>query len=632
MRARFQIPGTIATLVVLLPTLAFAQIAARERSDVEEQYKWDLSGVYASDEAWEADYAEAQNVLKEMEGLRDELGTLDSGKKLLQLHRRTEDAQRIVERLYTYAWLKSDEDTRVSKYQGYKQQMQGLAVRLSTALSWIEPALIAIPREKVDKWMKDTKGLETYRHSFDDLWRQQEHVLSEKEERVLSLAGEVSATAGNIYNQMMNADLSFGTFKNEKGEDVEMTQARYMTYMSNPDRRVRADAWDVYYQGYEKYIHSATEALAGAVKRDIFYTRARGYESCAQRALDADNVPVEVLDNLIATVGANVEPMRRYNEIRRRVMGLDTLEHWDGYVSLIPSLDEEIPYEKAVDTIVAGLAPLGPTYVGDMKKGFESRWVDVYENAGKQDGAYSWGTFAAPHPYMLMNYESRMDDMFTLAHEMGHSMHTFYAVANQPQVYSDYSLFVAEVASTTNEALLMHHLLSEPMDRDRRIFLLNQWIEKIQGTVYTQVMFSEFEKTIHEMAERGEPLTTDALNGVYLELIDKYAGGAVHYGPRSGQGWCRIGHFYRNFYVYKYATSYAAATAIAKRIMDGEPGAVDAYLTFLASGSSDYPLEVLKKAGVDLSKPEPIQATCDLLARLVDELDALLLEKAKSEG
>jgi oligoendopeptidase F len=613
-----------------LPALAFAQHAARERSAIDPRYTWDLSDLYASDEAWEADFEKAGAVAGELEGLRARLGKLDSGEKILDLHRTMESAELLVEKLYSYAWLKGDEDTRVSRYQGYKQQMQALSVRVETALAWVSPALVAIPREKMEKWLDRTEGLEIYRHWYDDLWRQQEYVLSEPEEAILSLAGEVTSTPGNVYDQMMNADLTFGTFQDENGEAVEMTQARYIPYMASPDRRVRRDAWDVYYQGYEKYIHAATESYAGAVKRDIFYTRARGYESCAQRALDADNVPLEVLENLIATVGANTDAVRRFHEIRARIMEVDTLQHWDTYVNLIPALDEEIPYEKAVETIVAGLAPLGPQYVADMRRGFESRWIDVYENTGKNDGAYSWGSAAAPHPYMLMNYESRMDDMFTLAHEMGHSMHTFYTVANQPQVYADYSLFVAEVASTTNEAILMHHLLGQPMDRDRRIFLLNQYIEKILGTVYTQVMFSEFEKRTHEMAERGEPLTVDALNAVYLELIAKYSGGAIHYGERSGQGWCRIGHFYRNFYVYKYATSYAAATALSKRIVDGEPGALEAYQRFLASGSSDYPIELLKQAGVDLSTPAPVQATCDLLVGLVDQLEGLLAEKSKT--
>jgi oligoendopeptidase F len=629
MRVRTIVPGALVALGLLLPSLVAAQ-AARERSEIEERYQWNLADLYPGDEAWEADFAKAGEVAKRLEGLRAELGPLDSARKLLSLEHAKEDAERLGEKLYVYAALKGDQDTRVSKYQGYRQQMEALGTRIAASLAWVEPAILEIPRKKVEQWMAKDEDLATYRHAYEDLWRQQSHVLSEKEERILSLAGDLAGAPGNAYDQMMNADLTFGTFKDSQGQDVEMTQARYMTYMRSPDRRVRKDAWSVYYDGYERYLHAAAQTYAGAVQRDIFYTRARGYSSCAERALDADNVPVSVLDNLIATIGANVAPMRRYNEIKAKVMDVDTLEHWDQYVSLVPSLDIAVPYEQAVDTIVAGLAPLGPKYVEDMKKGFASRWIDVYENAGKQDGAYSFGTFAAPHPYMLLNYESRLDDMFTLAHEMGHSMHTFYTVATQPQVYADYSLFVAEVASTTNEALLMDYLLRQPMDRERKIFLLNQYIQQIQGTVYTQVMFSEFERRSHEMAEAGEPLTVDALNALYLGLLDKYSGGAVHYRDRSGGGWCRIGHFYRNFYVYKYATSYAAATALSRKILDGEPGAVDRYLEFLKSGSSDYPIELLMKAGVDLSKPEPVQATCDLLAKLVNELDALLAEGSRS--
>lgn len=625
MRSTRTILGT-ACLLILVPTLALAQMAARERADIEDQYKWNLTDVYKADEDWESDLERARELVGEMKGLRDELGELDSGKKILELHRRTEKAELLIERLYIYAFLKGDEDTRVSKYQGYKQQIQSVNVELESALAWVQPALVAIPKEQMLGFMDSTDGLGTYRHFYDDLWRQQKYVLSEKEERILSLSGEMSATPRTVYSQMMNADLSFGTFEDENGQEVEMTQARYRTYMSNPDREVRERAWHVYYDGYENYLHAATASYGGAVKRDIFYTRARGYESCAQRALDADNVEVEVLENLIATVSNNMEPIRRYNEIRARVMGLDELQHWDAYVTLIPSLDEEIPYDRAVQTILSGLEPLGKQYGKDMDRGFNSRWVDVYENAGKRSGAYSWGGYATGHPYMLMNYEEKIDDMFTLAHEMGHSMHTFYCTASQPQVYADYSIFVAEVASTTNEAILMDRLLKQTKDREKRIFLLNHYVQEIQGTVYTQVMFSEFEKQAHDLAEAGQPLTVEALNEVYAGLLDKYSGNAVHYTERSAMGWCRIPHFYRNFYVYKYATSYAAATALARRILDEEPGALDAYLDFLASGSSDYPIELLKAAGVDLSTPEPIQATCDLLNDLVEELDTLLAQ------
>jgi oligoendopeptidase F len=626
MRRRFLVGTAAIGLLVLAPSLLLAQMAARERSEIDEQYRWDLSDVYAGDEAWEADFEVAQKTAEELARLREELGDLDSAEKILKLHKTMEEAEVLGDKLATYAYLKGDEDTRVSKYQGYKQQLQSLSVKVASELAWVEPALLAIPQETLQGYLDSNEELKVYQHHYDDLWRQQEYVLSESEERIMSLAGEMSSTPRSIYSQMMNADLTFGTFENENGEEVEMTQARYGSYMRNPDRRVRKDAWHVYYDGYDRYVHAAAEAYAGAVKRDIFYTRARGYETCVQRALDADNVEVEVIENLIDTISENMEPIARYHKIRQRIMEVDTLRHWDSYVSLVPQLDEDIPYEQAVETIIAGLDPLGAQYVTDMTEGFRSRWVDVYENAGKRSGAYSWGTAAVSHPYMLMNYEDDINSMFTLAHEMGHSLHTYYSVANQPMVYADYSIFVAEVASTTNEAILMDHLLRQEMDREKRIFLLNHYISEIQGTVYTQVMFSEFEKEAHERAERGDPLTVDSLNEIYSGLLDKYSGGMVQYTDRSASGWCRIPHFYRNFYVYKYATSYAAATAIARRILDGEPGALDAYLEFLSNGSSAYPIDLLKEAGVDLSKPEPIQATCDLLAELVRELEALLAE------
>jgi len=595
-----------------------------ERSEIDEKYKWNLEEIYVDDAAWEGDYEKVEALVPEVAAYQGRLG--ESGETLLAFHQKSEEMNRLFDRLFAYAYLAGDRDARVSHYQGLRDRARGLAVQVSAALSWVEPELIAIPQEKVERFFKGTEGLDTYRHSFDDMWRTQEHVLSEGEEKILSLTGDLSALPRTIYDQMMNADLRFGTFLNENGDEVEMTEGRYVAYLRNQDRRVRREAFETYYDGYDDYQHAAAAALAGAIKRDLLYTRARSYGSCAERALDGDNVDVAVLKNLIATINANLEPVRDYFEIRREVMGLDTLYHYDTYVPLTASIDRKFPYEEATETIVDGLAPLGKRYVGDLEKGFASGWVDVYENVGKRSGAYSWGSSALPHPFVLMNYQDTLDDMFTLAHEMGHSMHTFYTVANQPQVYADYSIFVAEVASTTNEAILMDYLLEKTNDRDMRIFLVNHYIRQILGTVYTQVMFSEFELALHEMAEGGEPLTLEVMSGLYHELLVKYGGGVVTYTPDSDIGWARIHHFYRNFYVYKYATSYAAATALARGILAEEPGALDRYLAFLAGGSSDYPAELLKNAGVDLTTPEPIQKTCDLLAELVDELDRLLGE------
>lgn len=626
MRHPLVVPLAAALAFAVLPALSHAGGGARDRADIEDRYKWNLQDIYPSDEAWEADFAKAEAMAGEMAGLQAKMGGKlgESGERILELQRRSEEMEGLIDRLYIYAGLNGDQDTRISEYQGYLQRLESLSTQIGASMAWVEPELLAIPREKLQRTIDKTKGLKIYQHQFDDMWRQQAHVLSEKEEKILSLAGEMSGGPSSIYGQMMNADLSFGTFLDENGEEVEMTKSRYGKYMKDPNRDVRERAWTVYYDGYEKYLHGATAAYAASVKKDIFYAKARGYASSADQALDADNVPVSVLDNLIATINNNFDAVRRYNLIRKRMLGVDTLRHWDSYVALIPDMDEEVSYDDATRMVSAGLKPLGDDYVSDLQAAFSGRWIDVYENEGKRSGAYSWGSFTTPHPYMLLNYENRLDDVFTLAHELGHTMHTYYTTETQPQVYASYSLFVAEVASTTNEAILINDMLRNTTDRDRRIFLLNHSIEEILGTVYTQVMFSEFEKTAHEMAESGEPLTVDSLNGLYLGLIDKYGGGVIEYTDRSGTGWSRIPHFYRPFYVYKYATSYAAALALAEDILNGKPGALEAYRNFLRSGSSDYPIELLKDAGVDLSSPAPIQAACDHLSAMVDELDALL--------
>ena len=627
MRRTLMTRGLAICLLLILPVLVFAQ-TAKERSEIDDKYKWDLSHIYASDEAWQADFAQLEGMLPEIEGMKEKYsGKIGkSGKTLLAFVKRIEELEALEEKLYSFAALNGDQDTRESKYQGYKGQMMSIFTQIGAVLAWVEPELVSIPREELQTLLDNTDGLKIYQHKFDDMWRTQEHVLSEAEEKILSLSAEMASVPVSTYRQMTNADLKFGTFKDENGEDVEITHGRYMSYLQNPDRRVRRDAYAVYYEGYEKYIHASTETYKGAVNRDIFFTRARGYNSSVERALDADNVKVDVLENLIATINANFDPVKKYNQIRKREMNLDTLYHWDYYVPIVPSLDKEIEFEEAVETIIQALKPLGKQYIQDMTKGFESSWIDVYENAGKRSGAYSWGAYSLPHPYILLNYENTLDDMFTTAHEMGHSMHTFYTVSNQPQVYGNYTIFVAEVASTTNEAILMDYLLKQTEDKKMRAYLIDHYIKQILGTVYTQVMFSEFEKITHEMAEQGEPMTKESLSEVYMELLDKYSGYELTYPDWGAIGWSRIPHFYRNFYVYKYATSYAAATALSQKLIHKEKGARDAYLNFLKSGSSKYPVKLLQDAGVDLSTPAPIEATCALLGRLVDELDTLLLE------
>ncbi len=622
--AKFSIPAALLCFAALFPVHLQAQ-GATDRADIDAKYKWDLTKIYESTDRWEADFDKVKSLLPEIEEFRGHLG--ESAETLLRFEKGSEELSLIMDRLQVYAGLNFHQDMRVSENQALWQRVQTLGTEVSSAMSWVTPELVSIPREKVLSFFDESEELAVYRQKFDDLWRQQEHVLSEKEERILSLAGDVTAVPSAVFGQMTNADLKFGTFLDGDSNEVEMTEARYATYMNDPDRDVRERAWNTYYDGYEKIVNTNAAALDGAMKKDLFYTRARHFETCAERALFADNIDVELLENLIATVNRNLEPLHRYNEIRSEVLGIDTLSHWDLYLPLTPEIDEDVPYDKAVEMIVEGLKPLGEQYISDMKKLFDSHIVDVYENEGKRSGAYSWGGLATGGPFMLLNYQNKLEDVSTVAHEMGHSMHTFYTMNNQPPPYADYVLYVAEVASTTNEAILLNYMLNHEKDRQKRIYLINFYIKQIIGTVYTQVEFAEFEHTAHKMVENGEPLTVESLDKVYGDLLKKYSGPVVHYPERSSIGWGRIGHFYRNYYVYKYATSYAAATAISRKILAGEPGALEAYLNFLKSGSSEYPNDLLKKAGVDLTTPKPIQATCDLLADLVDQLGELLHEE-----
>ncbi len=616
-----------AFLVTPSETIA-ADKSAKDRSEIDDSYKWDLTGLYETADQWESEFAATEKLIDEISDFKGRLH--QSADTFLEFQEKSEKLGWYSERILIFAGLKYHEDTNVSENAALWERARSLMTRISAAVSWVQPEMVSIPHETIEDWIAKNEKVAVYRHWFDDMWRTQEYTLSEKEERVLALAGDLAGAPTSIFEAMTNADLKFGTFVDSEGDEVEMTQARYGTYMQDPDRDVRDRAWQVYYDGYERYINANAAALAGAVKRDLFYTRARGYESCAERALDADNVTVDLLDNLIATINENHAPIHKYNRIRSSVLGIDTLRHWDLYTPLTPELNVEISYEDAVKTILEGLEPLGDEYVKNLEMAFSSNWIDVYENKGKRSGAYSWGGYATGNPYVLLNYENKHEDMSTVAHEIGHALHTWYTINNQPQVYADYSIFVAEVASTTNEAILMNYLLEKEKDPMKRMFLINSYIRQIEGTMYTQVEFAEFERGIHDMAESGDPLTVDSMNDLYSGLLTKYAGPAVKYDERSGMGWSRIGHFHRNFYVYKYATSYAAATAFAKKILDGEPGVREKYLEFLKSGSSDYPVELLKEAGVDLSSPEPIQATCDLLAELVDELERLIKENGRS--
>ncbi|HHW61224.1 MAG TPA: oligoendopeptidase F, partial [Syntrophomonadaceae bacterium] len=507
-------------------------------------------------------------------------------------------------------------------------RVESLAVQLASCTAFIVPEILSIPEENLQAFMDENSELQVYRHFIDELLRQRPHILSPEEEKLLAMVADVSMASGNIFTMLNNADIKFPAIRDEEGREIELTKGRYGTFMESHDRRVRKDAFEALYSSYGKVINTLGATLNASIKTDIFYARARKYPSAIEASLDQDNVPLAVYDRLIESVHAYLTHMYRYMELRKRLLGLDELHMYDIYVPLVPDYKVNILYEEAKKKVLEALEPLGPEYLSQMKNGLEDGWIDVYENEGKTSGAFSWGTYDTK-PYILMNYDNRLDDLFTLAHEMGHSMHSYYSNQQQPYVYSQYSIFVAEVASTVNESLLMDYLLNKSQDRQEKIYLLNHYLEEFRGTIYRQTMFAEFEKIVHEKVERGEALTPDKLNEIYVDLNRLYYGPNVIMDPQIAMEWARIPHFYSAFYVYKYATGFSSATAIKQQIIsEGQP-AVDRYLRFLGSGSSDYPIELLKRAGVDLTTPEPVEAALNYFGCLLDELEELTAQGAR---
>ena len=590
------------------------------RDEIDPAYKWRLEDLYPSDEAWEADFERVERDLEAIAGYKGRTG--ESAETLLKVLKLRDALEERFERLFVYAAMRSDEDTTNQRYQALRDRAASLSARVQEATAFVNTEILEIPEEKLWQWVEENSELRVYRHFLEDLLRTREHMLPREQEELLARTTEVARAPHDIFNMFNNADLKFPTIRDEQGNEVEVTKGRYALLQESPDRRVRRDAFRALYGEYSKWPNTLASMLNGSVKKDVFYARTRRYDSALRMALDADNVPDQVYDNLIATIRGQLEPLHRAISLRKRVLNLESVHPYDLYVPLVPRLKWEVPYEEARSTVLEALSILGQEYREQLERAFRERWIDVYENRGKRTGAYSWGAYGA-HPYILLNYNGRLDDVFTLAHELGHAMHSHFTWSTQPYIYGDYSIFVAEVASTVNEALLTHYLLKRTEDPQRRLYLLNHWVDQIRGTVYTQVLFAEFEKATHGMVESGQPLTADALNRLAADLYRAYLGGDFSLDSPYEINWARIPHFYTAFYVYKYATGYSAATAISQKILAGEAGAVERYLEFLRSGSSDYPLNLLQKAGVDMRSPEPVQAVTTLLSKLVSEMEQL---------
>lgn len=595
----------------------------KKRREIPEEYRWKLEDVYSGGEGWEADFKRVKQLIQEIEPYQGKVG--DSASTLLAVLELLNEMQRKSDKLYVYSRMRRDEDNANSEFQTLFDRAEGLGVQANSAVAFVVPELTALTREKVIEFEQAEPQLAVYRHYFDDLFRQKEHILSEKEERLLAMSADLSSASANIFTMLNNADIKFPNIHDEQGREVELTKGRYGRFMESRNRQVRKEAFQGLYQTYQNLQNTLAGTLSSSIKRDIFYARARHYSSALAAALDQDNVSPGVYHSLIESVHGHLDDLHRYMKLRQRLLGVDELHMYDIYVPLVAEFDMEIPYEKAQQMTREGLKPLGDGYLARLQEGFSQRWIDVYENQGKTSGAYSWGTYDT-HPYVLMNYDSKLDDLFTLAHEMGHALHSYYSNRSQPYVYSQYSIFVAEVASTVNESLLIDHLLKQSRDRQERLFLLNHYLEQFRGTVFRQTMFAEFENITHQRVEAGDPMTPETLGQIYLDLNRKYFGTEVYMDEEIKVEWARIPHFYSAFYVYKYATGFSAATAIKQSILQEGPPAVDRYLEFLKSGASDYPVHLLQRAGVDLTTPQPVKQALDYFGTLLDEFEKTALQ------
>ncbi len=595
-----------------------------QRSEIAEKYKWRLQDIYPSDEKWEQDFSKVKALLPQAEKFKGHLA--ESGKMLLDCLALQDSIWIMFDPMYVYAYMKLDEDTRVSKYQEMSDRAGGMNSKIREAFSFVDPEILSIPQERLKQLMGEEKGLALYAHYIDNIQRNREHTLSTQEEELLAQAGPLAQVPRNVFTMIEDADLKFGSIIDEEGNEVQLTRQRYADFLRSTDRRVRKDASDTYSEAWVEYINGLGANLAGSIKKDIFFAHARNYSSTLEASLHADNIPVEVFDNLIETVNGNLKPIHQYVSLRKKYLGLDELHKYDMWVPLVPKAKMEIPYDSAVTLVLNALKPMGKKYVDELRDGFNSGWVDVYETKGKGSGAYSWGAYTT-HPYMLLNYSNSLDNVFTVAHEMGHNMHRLYSSRSQPYIYSGHSLFVAEVASTTNEMLLMDYLLKHAKTKEEKLYLLNYYIEMIEGTFYTQVMFAEFERDAHAKAEAGEALSAKSLRKLYRDIYQKYEGPDLVLDSLDDLGCLRISHFYRNFYVYKYATSLSAASVISKKILAGDKNALKMYIEgLLEAGDSEYPIDILKDAGVDMTQPEPVNAMVDLYANLVNEFEQLLVQ------
>ncbi|TSB46101.1 oligoendopeptidase F [Alkalicoccobacillus porphyridii] len=592
-----------------------------ERHEVPKEDTWDLEAIFSNDNEWEKSAESLKSKLSEMDAFRGKLG--DNAETLYQALRKQLELEEQIGLLYTYAHMRHDQDTSNSFYAALQDKAYGLVSLLNQKTAFVTPELLALEETKLNAFIKEKKELSLFAHMFDQLQKQKAHVLSNEEEELLARAKEVLNASSQAFSALNNADIEFPSIQDKNGKDLQITHGRFISLLQGKDRTVRKKAFEAVYQTYNSYKNTFAATLSGQVKGDIFTAQSRRYESAREAALSSTHIPLAVYDQLITTVEEHLPLLHRYVSLRKKCLDVEELHMYDLYTPIVKDIEYQVTYEEAQKEVIAAVKPLGDEYVQKLKKGFEQRWVDVQENKGKRSGAYSSGTYGTM-PYILMNWQDDVDNLFTLAHEFGHSLHSDYTRSTQPYLYGDYTIFVAEVASTLNEALLHHHLIQTLDDKQKKLYILNYFLEGFRGTVFRQTMFAEFEQMIHERSESGEALTADDLTSMYYDLNVKYYGPDMVVDKEIGLEWARIPHFYYNFYVFQYATGYSAAQALSKQIIEEGQPAVDRFIEFLKTGSSDYPIEMLKKAGVDMTTSQPVEQAMKLFEETLKQMEELM--------
>ncbi|MEA3568974.1 oligoendopeptidase F [Paenibacillus phoenicis] len=589
-----------------------------KRSEVPKEHTWQLQDLFPDQAAWDKSY----NDLKALKDKAAEFeGKLTDAQHIKAVFELEDELSLQIERLYVYAHLHHDEDTTNPTYQALVQKAKKLSVEVSEALSFITPEILALPEQELDKLINDPV-LADYKFTLQEIKREKAHVLSKTEEALLAQVGNLSQAPQQIFGMINNADMKFPKIKDENGNEVDLTHGSYIQFLENPNREVRERAFKAVYETYRKQKNTIAATLSANVNKNMFYSRVRKYPSVLEMSLYGDNIPKEVYTNLIDAVHESLPLLQRYMKLRKKLLGVDELHMYDLFAPLVEEYKWEIPYEDAKKMVEEGLKPLGEEYLKVLREGFENRWIDVYENEGKRTGAYSWGAYGT-HPYVLLNHKDNLNSMFTLAHEMGHALHSYFSDEALKYRDAQYTIFLAEVASTTNEALLMDYLLKKSTDPKQKLYLLTYYADQFRTTLFRQTMFAEFEKLIHERAEAGESLTPQELSEIYYDLNVKYHGKDMVVDQDIEMEWARIPHFYTSFYVYKYATGFSAATSFSKQILEEGKPAVDRYLGFLKSGGSDYSINILKKAGVDMSSPQPIREAMSVFENVIEQMEQL---------